>query len=211
MKFVVAMGTRPEAVKLAPVVSALMARAAQVITVATSQHRGLLAQALQVFGIVPDRDLNVMQPQQRLADFSARILAAFTDLLQEERPDAVMDPRNAATTFICALAAFTRRCRSRTSRRGCAATRSVSNPFPEGRATVVSPRRFRGGTSRRPSARERILFRERTPDERVLTITGNTVVDALEMQSWHRTSSHGLRSIARRARPEKHSRHAASS
>ena len=135
MKFVVAMGTRPEAVKLAPVVSALMERAVQVITVATSQHRELLAQALQVFGIVPDRDLNVMQPRQRLADLSARILPAFTDLLQEERPDAVIVQGDTTRTFSARWPRFTRTFRSRTSRRGCGATTSaIRSPR---KATVV--------------------------------------------------------------------------
>ena len=177
MKFVVAMGTRPEAVKLAPVVSALMARAAQVITVATSQHRELLAQALQVFGIVPDRDLNVMQPRQRLADLSARILPAFTDLLQEERPDAVIVQGDTTTTFVCALAAFYAQVPVAHVEAGLR-SHDVSNPFPE-----EGNRRLTAAISRwhfAPTEHARAnLLRERTPDDRIF-VTGNTVVDALD-------------------------------
>jgi UDP-N-acetylglucosamine 2-epimerase (non-hydrolysing) len=177
MKFVVALGTRPEAVKLAPVVSALAARGAQVITVATSQHRELLAQALHVFGIVPDRDLNVMQPRQRLADLSARILPAFTDLLQEERPDAVIVQGDTTTTFVCALAAFYAQVPVAHVEAGLR-SHDVGNPFPE-----EGNRRLTGTISRwhfAPTEHARAnLLRERTPDDRIF-VTGNTVVDALD-------------------------------
>src|SRR5262245_22202041 len=130
MKVVVAFGTRPEAVKLAPVVSALTARGATVVTVATSQHRELLAQALQVFGIVPDRDLDVMRPRQRLADLTARILPAFTDLLHEERPDVVVVQGDTTSTFVCALAAFYAQVRVAHVEAGLR-SHDIDNPFPE--------------------------------------------------------------------------------
>ena len=111
-KILFVFGTRPEAIKLAPVVSEFRridaedsaAFAARVVV--TGQHRGLLDQALDVFGIRPDYDLNVMRPGQTLFDSTSRILAALEPVLRAERPDLVLVQGDTTTAFCGALAAF---------------------------------------------------------------------------------------------------------
>ncbi len=116
-KILFVFGTRPEAIKLAPVVSAFRDSefrgkdaedsapfAARVVV--TGQHRGLLDQALDVFGIRPDYDLNVMRPGQTLFDSTSRILAALEPVLRAERPDLVLVQGDTTTAFCGALAAF---------------------------------------------------------------------------------------------------------
>lgn len=177
MKFVVAFGTRPEAVKLAPVVRELNARGARVVTVATSQHRELLAQALQVFGIVPDRDLDVMRPRQRLADLTARILPAFADLLEAERPDAVVVQGDTTSTFVCALAAFYAHVPVAHVEAGLR-SRDLANPFPEEANRCLTGIVARWHFAPTAHARNNLL-RDGTPEDRIF-VTGNTVVDALD-------------------------------
>ena len=97
------LGTRPEAIKLAPVISCFREAAPEmgfVTRVAVSgQHRGLLDQALEVFGIAPDHDLNVMQPGQTLSQSTSRILAALEPVLLSERPHMVMVQGDTTTTL----------------------------------------------------------------------------------------------------------------
>ena len=106
-KVLVILGTRPEAIKLSPVVLELRSRPGfQVQVCATAQHRELLDQVLDAFGIVPDYDLNLMRPDQTLAQSTARILAALEPVLAAERPDFVLVQGDTTTTLCGALAAF---------------------------------------------------------------------------------------------------------
>jgi UDP-N-acetylglucosamine 2-epimerase (non-hydrolysing) len=111
-KILFVFGTRPEAIKLAPVVSEFRGKDAEdsaafaARVVVTGQHRGLLDQALDVFGIHPDYDLNVMRPGQTLFDSTSRILAALEPVLRAERPDLVLVQGDTTTAFCGALAAF---------------------------------------------------------------------------------------------------------
>ena len=100
-------GTRPEAVKMAPVVLALRGSAdfAPVVVV-TAQHREMLDQVTQLFGIAPDRDLDIMLPEQSLVDITTRALAGLYAVLEELRPAMVLVQGDAHTTLIGALAAF---------------------------------------------------------------------------------------------------------
>lgn len=177
MKAIVAFGTRPEAVKLAPVVKALAAGGARVVTVATSQHRELLEQALRVFGIVPDHDLDVMRPRQRLADLTARILPEMDALLRQERPDVVIVQGDTTSTFVCGLAAFYEGIAVAHVEAGLR-SHDTTDPFPEEmnrRLTGVVARWHFAPTDR---ARDNLL-REGVPGS-CIYVTGNTVVDALQ-------------------------------
>src|SRR5690606_1160976 len=90
-KVMVVFGTRPEAIKMAPVVSALQALPGiEVQVVVTAQHRQMLDQVLDLFGIVPDDDLDLMAPNQRLPDLFARILTGLTTVLERRKPDLVL-------------------------------------------------------------------------------------------------------------------------
>src|SRR5690348_18484795 len=107
-------GTRPDAVKMAPVVRALAARPSEFapVVVATAQHRQMLDQVLDVFDLHPDYDLDVMTEQQSLVDISVRTLARLDELLPGIAPDLVLVQGDAAPCFLGALAAFYRKIRS---------------------------------------------------------------------------------------------------
>lgn len=109
-KILVIVGTRPEAIKLSPVVLELRSRPQfQAQVCATAQHRELLDQVLEVFGIAPHYDLNLMRPDQTLAQSTARILAALEPVLEAARPDLVLVQGDTTTTLCGALAAFYQR------------------------------------------------------------------------------------------------------
>ena len=101
-------GTRPEAIKMAPVVKELQRRSQQFKTTVcvTGQHREMLDQVLDIFDIRPDYDLNIMQAGQDLYDISSRILLGMKDVLKAERPDTVLVHGDTSTSTFAALAAF---------------------------------------------------------------------------------------------------------
>src|SRR6267142_4185242 len=106
-RILVVFGTRPEAIKMAPVVHVLRSSSAfQVKVCVTAQHRELLNQVLATFSITPDFDLNLMQPNQQLADLTARVLCGMSDLYRACRPDLVLVHGDTTTTFAASLAAF---------------------------------------------------------------------------------------------------------
>src|SRR5207237_10498418 len=110
-KVMVVFGTRPDAVKMAPVVRALRAHPAEFIpiVVVTAQHREMLDQVLSLFAIVPDHDLGIMTEQQSLADITVRTLDGLSALLPKIAPDLVLVQGDAAPSFVGSLAAFYRR------------------------------------------------------------------------------------------------------
>jgi UDP-N-acetylglucosamine 2-epimerase len=106
-KVAVIFGTRPEAIKLAPVVLALKAdKTFDCRVCVTAQHREMLDQVLQIFNIEPDRDLDLMRPDQTLAELTARAVQGLHEYFGEERPDAVLVQGDTTTVFSGALAAF---------------------------------------------------------------------------------------------------------
>ena len=108
VKVIVTFGTRPEALKLAPLITELRARLnifrTQVCV--TAQHRQMLDQVLRLFSIKPDFDLNLMEESQSLAGFASRALLTLDGLFREERPDVVVVQGDTTTTFVAALAGF---------------------------------------------------------------------------------------------------------
>ena len=177
MNIVVAFGTRPEAIKLAPVIRELRARSTMhVQVVTTAQHRELLDQVLQVFKIVPDRDLAIMQPRQTLASLSGRVLVAMEELLAAGKPDLVIVQGDTTSALMCGLAAFYGGVPVAHVEAGLR-TDSPVNPFPEEmnrRLTSVLTSIHFAPTERA----RRSLLAEGVAEDAVF-VTGNTVVDAL--------------------------------
>ena len=109
LRTLVAFGTRPEAIKLAPIISELRRRPnSEVFVCATAQHREMLDQVLRIFDIVPDRDLNVMKADQALDDVTAAVVDRMTDVLSAWTPDVLLVQGDTSTAMAAALAAFYR-------------------------------------------------------------------------------------------------------
>ena len=182
-------GTRPEAIKMAPVILALRKMPSLTIRVlATAQHREMLDDTLAQFAIVPDVDLNVMQPEQSLAALTARLLDGVDRVLGEEKPDIVLAQGDTSTVFVTALACFYRRIAFGHVEAGLR-TGDLRNPFPE-----EMNRRFAGQLTTlhfAPTAQARTnLLKEGVPTTAV-HVTGNTVIDAVHWMAEHKPA-HGL-------------------
>jgi len=173
----VLLGTRPEAIKLFPVIGRLKAEENVALTVcATAQHRELLDQVLKLANVVPDVDLNIMAPGQTLDELTTRLLTAIGATLDARRPDRVVVQGDTATAMVGALAAFYRRIPVSHVEAGLRSG-DIYAPWPEevNRKIVsaIADQHF-APTERAAEA----LRRENVPNERI-HVTGNTVVDAL--------------------------------
>lgn len=178
-KILCVVGTRPEAIKMAPVILALKdASWAETRVLATAQHRQMLDQVLQLFGIVPDTDLDIMQQKQLLGELTARLLTAADQVLQAEQPDAVLIQGDTTTVMTLALACFYRRIPVGHVEAGLR-TGDLHNPFPEEANRVIAGRLSRWHFAPTESARQNLL-REGIDDGSIM-VTGNTVIDALLM------------------------------
>jgi UDP-N-acetylglucosamine 2-epimerase (non-hydrolysing) len=180
MKIVVAIGTRPEAIKLAPVIQALAERPGVTVEVcATAQHRQMLDQVLELFRIVPDHDLDLMAPNQTLAGIASLILSRFDEVLVRSRPDVVIVQGDTTTTLCCALAAFYRRIRVAHVEAGLR-TGNRQSPFPE-----EINRRLTTGLADwhfAPTDQNRAALLAENVDADAIHVVGNTVIDALLQQ-----------------------------
>ena len=176
----VVFGTRPEAIKLAPVISELKQRSAQFepFLISTAQHRSMLDQVMNVFGISPDVDLDLMQPNQTLNGLTCRVLQSMDSVLLQNRLDALIVQGDTTTAFAAALAAFYKRIPVAHVEAGLR-SRDIANPFPEEvnrKLAAVVTSLHCAPTS---IARDNLLS-EGIPPEQIVT-TGNTVVDAVKM------------------------------
>jgi len=174
----VAFGTRPEAIKLAPVIQRLRREpeSFRVTVCATAQHRQMLDQVTGLFGITPDVDLDLMRPDQTLNDLAARSFAALDGVLRDGAPDWLLVQGDTTTALCAALAAFHRRVRVGHVEAGLR-TGDLERPFPEEmnrRVVDLVASAYFVPTER--SARA--LRGEQAPSNRIF-LTGNTVVDAL--------------------------------
>lgn len=170
-------GTRPEAIKMAPVVKALTADPAVESQVCvTAQHREMLDQVLELFGIEPEYDLNLMRPGQDLSDITAAVLMGMRKVLAEARPDWILVHGDTTTTFAASLAGFYQKISVGHVEAGLR-TGNIYSPWPE-----EMNRRLTGAIASRhfaPTETARAnLLAEAVPAERI-TVTGNTVIDAL--------------------------------
>jgi UDP-N-acetylglucosamine 2-epimerase (non-hydrolysing) len=170
-------GTRPEAIKLAPVIQALRNEAwCRLRVVATAQHRDLLDQALGFFSIGVDTDLDLMRPNQTLPELTARMLPALDRELGRERAQVVLAQGDTTTVLAAALACFYRGARFAHVEAGLR-TGDRRNPFPEEMNRVLIGRLADVHFAPTETARES-LVREGV-DDRNIVVTGNTVIDAL--------------------------------
>lgn len=178
-KILTIFGTRPEAIKLAPVLLHLKkCTDMQSRVCVTAQHRQMLDQVLDLFNIVPDIDLNLMMPGQTLAEITARIVMGIDQVLQEESPDVLLVQGDTTTVMAAALAAFYRHIPVGHVEAGLRSG-NIASPFPE-----EMNRRVAGLVSSFHFAPTETAFqalrREGVAEERVF-LTGNTVIDALKM------------------------------
>ena len=175
----IVVGTRPEAIKMAPVVAAVRAHnQLQPLVIATAQHREMLSQAFDVFGIVPDVDLGLMQNGQNLGVFTARAMQALTDAFIEHRPDFLLVQGDTSTVTAASLAAFYQGIPIGHVEAGLRSF-DLSSPFPEEVnrriATCTAAIHFAPTHDARNN-----LVAEGIPEDDIF-VTGNTVVDALHM------------------------------
>ncbi|SFH51459.1 UDP-N-Acetylglucosamine 2-epimerase [Nitrosospira sp. Nsp14] len=176
-KILCVVGTRPEAIKMAPVILALKEHPAfECRVLATAQHRNLLDQVLRVFGIEPDMDLDIMQPDQTLAALTARLLPALDDVLQAEKPDVVLAQGDTTTVMAVALASFYRRIPFGHVEAGLR-TWNMAYPFPEEMNRVVTGKLTKWHFAPTESACQNLL--KEGVGESNIFVTGNTVIDAL--------------------------------
>lgn len=178
-KLLCVVGTRPEAIKMAPVILALKNEPwANVRVLATAQHRHMLDQVLNFFGIEPDIDLDIMRPNQALTTLTARLLLDLDDVLQAEKPDVVLVQGDTTTVMTVALACFYHRIPIGHVEAGLR-TWDMQNPFPEEANRVIAGRLAHWHFAPTESSRQNLL-REGIADKDIV-VTGNTVIDALLM------------------------------
>ncbi len=177
MKIMTIFGTRPEAIKLAPVIAALEATGGiNSRTCVTAQHRGMLDQVLELNGITPDHDLDLMRPAQTLDAITAALLTGIGDVLDKDTPDRVIVQGDTATAMIGALAAYYRRIPVSHVEAGLRSG-DIYRPWPEevNRRIVstIADQHFAPTTTAAEA-----LYREGI-DAATVHVTGNTVIDAL--------------------------------
>ena len=180
LKILLVFGTRPEAIKLAPVIRELQRRSVEaglrVVVCVTAQHRQMLDQALQLFNIVPDYDLDVMKANQSPTQAASGILAGLDPILQKEQPDWLLVQGDTTTVTAAALAAFYARLKVGHIEAGLR-TFDKWQPFPEEInrrvASVIADMHFAPTATARQN-----LLQEGVPDNRIL-VTGNPVIDAI--------------------------------
>lgn len=177
MKILCVVGTRPEAIKMAPVILALkQEQMFEVSVLATAQHRHLLDQVMRVFDIEPDIDLNIMRPNQALTTLTARLLLDLDDVLLAEKPDAVLAQGDTTTVMTVALACFYHKIPFGHVEAGLR-TWDMKNPFPEEMNRVIAGRLAKWHFAPTESSRQNLL-REGVANADIV-VTGNTVIDAL--------------------------------
>lgn len=179
MKVICVVGTRPEAIKMAPVILGLKDEPwAHVRVLATAQHRHMLDQVLNFFGIEPDVDLDIMRPNQALTTLTARLLLDLDDVIQAEKPDVVLVQGDTTTVMTVALACFYLHIPIGHVEAGLR-TWDMQNPFPEEANRVIAGRLARWHFAPTEGSRQNLL-REGIADKDIV-VTGNTVIDALLM------------------------------
>ena len=171
-------GTRPEAIKMAPLVKEFQKHpeSFQTIVCVTGQHRQMLDQVLHLFEIVPDYDLNIMKQGQDLYDVTARVLTGMRDVLKETQPDVVLVHGDTTTSTAAALAAFYQQIPVGHVEAGLR-THNIYSPWPEEMNRQITGRIATYNFAPTPLSKANLL-REAVAEESI-TVTGNTVIDAL--------------------------------
>lgn len=171
-------GTRPEAIKMAPLVKEFQKHPEtfETIVCVTGQHREMLDQVLQLFEIKPDYDLNIMKQGQDLYDVTARVLVGMRDVLKEAKPDVVLVHGDTTTSTAAALAAFYQQISVGHVEAGLR-THNIYSPWPEEMNRLITGRIATYNFSPTQLSRQNLL-KENVSDD-MITVTGNTVIDAL--------------------------------
>ena len=171
-------GTRPEAIKMAPLVKEFQKypESFKTIVCVTGQHRQMLDQVLQIFDIIPDYDLNIMKQGQDLYDVTARVLTGMRDVLKEVQPDVVLVHGDTTTSTAAALAAFYQQIPVGHVEAGLR-THNIYSPWPEEMNRQITGRIATYNFSPTPLSRQNLL--EEKVNEQNIIVTGNTVIDAL--------------------------------
>ena len=177
-KVMLVFGTRPEAIKMAPLVKEFQKQPKRVETVVcvTGQHREMLDQVLKIFDIKPDYDLNIMKQGQDLYDVTARVLTGMRDVLKEVKPDVVLVHGDTTTSTAAALAAFYQQIPVGHVEAGLR-THNIYSPWPEEMNRLLTGRLATYHFSPTPLSRNNLI--KESVDDRNIIITGNTVIDAL--------------------------------
>lgn len=179
-KIMLVFGTRPEAIKMAPLVKELEKHNNQIETIVcvTGQHREMLDQVLEIFEIKPDYDLNIMKAGQNLYDVTTRVLLGMREVLEKERPDVVLVHGDTTTSTAAALATFYQQIPVGHVEAGLR-THNIYSPWPEEMNRQLTGRLTTYHFAPTPLSRQNLL-NEGVPDDHI-TVTGNTVIDALHM------------------------------
>lgn len=175
-KVLVVFGTRPEAIKMAPVIHALQDSPFDVQICITAQHRDMLDQILDIFGIVPDFDLNLMRPGQDLYDITTGVLTGLRDILRSARPDLVLVHGDTTTSMAAALASFYEHIPVGHVEAGLR-TNDLNAPWPEEGNRQLTARLTDFHFAPTQKSAENLIAENAKPE--ALIVTGNTVIDAL--------------------------------
>ena len=177
-KIMLVFGTRPEAIKMAPLVKEFQKypESFETIVCVTGQHRQMLDQVLQIFDITPEYDLNIMKQGQDLYDVTARVLTGMRDILNEVQPDVVLVHGDTTTSTAAALAAFYQQIPVGHVEAGLR-THNIYSPWPEEMNRQITGRIATYNFAPTPLSKQNLL-REAVA-ENSITVTGNTVIDAL--------------------------------
>ena len=177
-KIMLVFGTRPEAIKMAPLVKEFQKHpdTFQTIVCVTGQHREMLDQVLNIFDIRPDFDLNIMKQGQDLYDVTARVLTGMRDVLREAQPDVVLVHGDTTTSTAAALAAFYQQIPVGHVEAGLR-THNILSPWPEEMNRQITGRIASYHFA--PTALSRQNLLQENVDDANITVTGNTVIDAL--------------------------------
>ena len=178
-KILVAVGTRPEAIKMAPLIKMLdQDQRFDLRLCITAQHRSMLDQVLNIFDIKPDFDLNLMTEGQELPSITTSIINGMTNIFDEFKPDLLLVHGDTTTTFACALSAYYKKIPVGHIEAGLR-TRNIYSPWPEEAhrqlTSIVANYHFCPTDTSRQN-----LINERVKEETIF-VTGNTVIDALKM------------------------------
>lgn len=177
-RVLIVFGTRPEAIKVAPLVKAFQqqADAFETVICVTGQHREMLDQVLRLFEIVPDYDLNIMKDGQDLYDITARVLVGMRDVIKAVQPDVVFVHGDTTTSMASALAAFYQQIPVAHIEAGLR-THNIYSPWPEEMNRQITGRIAAYNLAPTPLSKENLL--KEGVKEETITVTGNTVIDAL--------------------------------
>ena len=190
------MGTRPEAIKLATVIAALRReKDFNVVVVSTGQHREMLQQVVDLFGIKVDHDLAVMQPNQTLASLTARLMTSIDELLEKVKPDLALVQGDTTTVLVASLACFYRRIPIGHVEAGLR-TGNIWSPFPEEANRTLAGKLITLHFAPTEFGRDNLL-REGVDDGQII-VTGNTVIDALKWEVQRQQSPDVQRAIHQR-------------